>query len=133
MGLLNRSPSERSIRAAMDTALDRLVEDPRVDPDRILGLGQLPGGGAICVLARDRPLPALILQSTFTSLDPFAARHWAPGFLLRDHFDNLSVAKSLPGSMLVIHGRGGRLIPWNEGLRLAGASGHAAFRLYSGH
>jgi pimeloyl-ACP methyl ester carboxylesterase len=128
------SPSERSIRASMDAAYDRLVADPRVDPDRILGFGQSLGGGAICLLARDRPLRALILQSTFTSLDAFAASHWAPGFLLRDHFDNLSVAKSFAGPMLVIHGRDDRLIPWSEGLRLAAASGHATFRLYDcGH
>jgi pimeloyl-ACP methyl ester carboxylesterase len=128
------SPSERSIRAVMDAAYDRLVADPRVDPDRIFGFGQSLGGGAICLLARDRPLRALILQSTFTSLDAFAASHWAPGFLLRDQFDNLSVAKSFPGPMLVIHGRDDRLIPWNEGLRLAAASGHATFRLYDcGH
>jgi pimeloyl-ACP methyl ester carboxylesterase len=36
--------------------------------------------------------------------------------------------------MLVIHGRDDRLIPWNEGLRLAAASDHATFRLYDcGH
>ena len=127
-------PSERSIRAAMDAAYDRLAADPRVDPDRILGFGQSLGGGAICLLARDRPLRALILQSTFTSLDAFAGSHWAPSFLLRDHFDNLSVAKSFPGPMLVIHGRGDRLIPWKQGLQLASASGHATFSLYDcGH
>lgn len=92
------SPSERSIRAAMDAAYDR----------------------------------GLILQSTFTSLDDFAASHWAPGFLLRDHFDNLPVAKSFRGPMLVIHGRDDRVIPWKQGLRLAAASGHATFRLYDG-
>jgi len=124
------SPSEQSIRAAMDAAYDRLAADPHVDPDRIFGFGQSLGGGAICLLARDRPLRALILQSTFTSLDAFAASHWAPGFLLRDHFDNLSVARSFRGSMLVIHGRYDRLIPWKQGLRLASASEHAIFRLY---
>jgi fermentation-respiration switch protein FrsA (DUF1100 family) len=97
---------------------------------RIFGFGQSLGGGAICLLARDGPLRALILQSTFTSLDAFAPGHWAPGFLLRDHFDNLPVAKSFLGRMLVIHGRDDRLVPWNEGLRLAAATGHATLRLY---
>jgi uncharacterized protein len=128
------SPSEQSIRGAMDAAYDRLAADPRVDPERIFGFGQSLGGGAMCQLARDRPLRALILQSTFTSLDVFALKHWAPSFLLRDHFDNLSVAKSFSGPMLVIHGRDDRLIPWHEGLQLASASGHAIFRLYEcGH
>src|SRR5215469_2999295 len=128
------TPSESAIRAAMAAAYDRVAADHRVDPDRIFGFGQSLGGGAICLLARDRPLRALILQSTFTSLDAFAARYWAPSFLLRDHFDNLSVAKRFQGPMLVIHGRDDRLIPWKQGLRLASASGHAIFRLYDcGH
>jgi pimeloyl-ACP methyl ester carboxylesterase len=128
------TPSEQSIRAVMDAAYDRLAADARVDPIRIFGFGQSLGGGAVCLLARDRPLRALILQSTFTSLDGFAASYWAPGFLLRDHFDNLSVVKSFRGSMLVIHGRDDRLIPWKQGLRLASASGRATFRLYGcGH
>ena len=124
------SPSEQSIRTAMDAAYDRLAADSRIDSQRVFGFGQSLGGGAICLLARDRPLRALILQSTFTSLDVFAARYWAPGFLLRDHFDNLSVAKRFPGPMLVIHGRDDRLIPWKQGLLLASASGHGTFHLY---
>ena len=128
------SPSERSIRAAMDGAYDRLAADPRVDAQRIFGFGQSLGGGAICLLARDRPLRALILQSTFASLDSFALKYWAPSFLLHDHFDNLSVARRFPGPILVIHGRDDRLISWQEGRQLAAASTHATFRLYDcGH
>lgn len=128
------SPSETSIRAAMDAAYDRIVADPRVDRTRIFGFGQSLGGGAICLLARDRPLRALILQSTFTSLDGFTSRYWAPAFLLRDHFDNLSSVRHFPGPVLVIHGREDQLIPWQEGRRLASASPNSTFRLYEcGH
>jgi uncharacterized protein len=91
------SPSEAAIRGVMDAAYDRIAADPRVDRTRILGFGQSLGGGAICLLAKDRSLRALILQSTFPSLDIFAAEYWAPAFLLRDHFDNLaSVAHFQP-------------------------------------
>ena len=128
------SPSEVSLRAAMDAAYDRVAADPRVDRTRIFGFGQSLGGGAICLLARDRPLRALILQSTFPSLDIFAAGYWAPSFLLRDHFNNLSTVRNFRGPMLVIHGRDDRLIPWQQGQRLAAASAHATFRLYDcGH
>jgi pimeloyl-ACP methyl ester carboxylesterase len=105
------SPSERSIRTAMDAAYDRIVQDPRVDRSRIFGFGQSLGGGAICLLAKDRPLRALILLSTFPSLDIFTASYWAPSFLLRDHFDNLSTVAHFAGPVLVIHGREDRLIP----------------------
>jgi fermentation-respiration switch protein FrsA (DUF1100 family) len=128
------APSERSIRAAMDAAYDRIAADPRVDRTRIFGFGQSLGGGAICLLARDRPLRALILQSTFTSLDRFAVRYWAPPFLLRDHYDNLSSVRNFLGPMLVIHGRDDHFVPWQQGRELASASPHSTFKLYDcGH
>lgn len=128
------TPSEVSIRAAMDAAYDRIAMDPRVDRSRIFGFGQSLGGGAICLLARDRPLRALILQSTFPSLNIFAADYWAPSFLLRDHFDNLAAVRQFPGTVLVIHGREDRLVPWKQGQRLAFASARSTFRLYNcGH
>jgi pimeloyl-ACP methyl ester carboxylesterase len=128
------SPSEASIRAVMAAAYDRIAPDPRVDRTRIFGFGQSLGGGAICLLAKDRPLRALILQSTFPSLDIFAAAYWAPSFLLRDHLDNLATVRNFAGPVLVIHGRDDRLIPWQQAQRLAAASGHSRFRLYDcGH
>ena len=128
------SPSEASIRAAMEAAYDRIAADPRVDHARIFGFGQSLGGGAICLLARDRPLRALILQSTFTSLDSFTSRYWAPSFLLRDHFDNLSSVRRFLGPVLVIHGREDSFIPWRQGQQLASASPRSTFRLYEcGH
>jgi fermentation-respiration switch protein FrsA (DUF1100 family) len=133
-GRSSGSPSERSIRQAMDAAYDLIASDPRVDRTRILGFGQSLGGGAICLLAKDRPLRALILESTFPSLDIFAAGYRAPAFLLRDHFDSLATVAKFPGPILVIHGRNDRLIPWQQGRRLAAASAHATFRLYDcGH
>jgi pimeloyl-ACP methyl ester carboxylesterase len=128
------SPSEKSIQATMGAAYDRIVTDPRVDRARIFGFGQSLGGGAICLLAKDRPLKALILQSTFTSLDGFAASWGAPAFLLRSHFDNLSSVQRFSGPLLVIHGRDDRLIPWEQGRRLASAAADANFKLYAcGH
>jgi len=128
------TPSESAIRAAMAAAYDRIAADPRVDRTLIVGFGQSLGGGAICLLARDRLLRALILQSTFTSLDTLTARYWAPSVLLRDHFDNLSVVRHFPGPILVIHGRTDPVIPWRQGQRLAAASSRSTFKLYDcGH
>jgi pimeloyl-ACP methyl ester carboxylesterase len=128
------SPSEAAIRGVMDAAYDRIAADPRVDRSRIFGFGQSLGGGAICLLAKDRFLRALILQSTFPSLDIFATEYWAPAFLLRDHFDNLSSVAHFRGPVLVIHGRDDHLIPWKQGQRLAAASANSTFKLYDcGH
>jgi uncharacterized protein len=128
------SPSEAAIRIAMDAAYDRIAVDPRVDRTRIFGFGQSLGGGAICLLAKDRTLRALILESTFPSLDIFTTGYRAPSFLLRDHFDNLAVVAHFSGPVLVIHGRQDRLIPWQQAQRLASASAQSTFKLYEcGH
>ena len=128
------TPSESSIRATLGAAYDHLAADPRVDGQRVFGFGWSLGGGAICLLARDRPLRALILQSTFPSLAEFAARFWAPAFLLHDRYDNVLALRSFPGPTLVIHGRGDLLIPWRSGERLAASAKRATFRLYEcGH
>lgn len=126
--------SERAIRTAMSAAYDRLVSDPRVDPSRVVGFGQSLGGGAVCLLSRDRPLRALILQSTFTSFAAFTSRYLAPAFLLRDRFDNETAVRSFAGPVLVIHGRQDEVIPYRLGQRLAAASPRATLRLYDcGH
>ena len=128
------TPSEAAIRMTMDAAYDRIAADPRVDRARIFGFGQSLGGGAICLLAGDRPLRALILQSTFPTLDIFTAHYWAPAFLLHDHFNNLASVAAFPGPVLVIHGRADQLIPWQQGQRLAAGSPRSTFRLYDcGH
>ena len=88
------------------------------------------GGGAICLLARERNLKALILQSTFPSLDMFATHYLAPSFLLRDRFDNLGALRSYSSPVLVMHGRYDQMIPWRQAQRLAAASDRATFMLY---
>lgn len=128
------APSSDSIRRAMLTAYDRLAADPRVDPTRIIGLGESLGGGAICALSRERPLRALILQSTFPSLKMFAARYLAPSFLMRDEFENEAALRAFAGPVLVMHGRHDTLVPWRQSQRLAAASARSTFKLYNcGH
>jgi uncharacterized protein len=128
------TPSEASIGAALAAAYDRIVTDPRVDRARIVGFGQSLGGGAICLLARTRPLAALILESTFTSLDTFTSAYLAPAFLLRDHFNSLEAVRAFAGPMLVIHGSNDPVVPWQQGRQLAAAARHGTFRLYDcGH
>ena len=127
-------PSEASIGHALRAAYDRMAADSRVAPDQIFGFGQSLGGGAISLLARQRPLRALILQSTFPSLDFFAGRYGAPTALLRDRFDNMAAVREFSGPVLVIHGRYDPLIPWQQAERLAHAAPKGYFRLYDcGH
>jgi len=103
-GRSDGSPSEAGIREAMIGAYDILVARASIDRSRIVGYGQSLGGGAIAALSERRPVRAMILQSTFTSLRTFASRYWMPSFLVRDAFDNVAAVAKFAGPILVLHG-----------------------------
>ncbi len=115
------NPSEASIRAAALAAYDWARHDPRIDSTRIVAYGRSLGGGAAARLAAERSLAALILESSFTSVRPLAARMLMPGVLVRDPFDNLRALQDYRGPMLVIHGTFDDIVPVTEGRKLAAA------------
>lgn len=128
------TPSQRSIGAAFVAAYDHLVQRADVDASRVILLGRSIGGGAVCALADQRPSAALILMSTFTSARSFASRYLAPGFLVRDPFDNLSVVESYPKPVLIIHGKHDEVIPYRHGVSLYTAAKQGKMITYdSGH
>jgi len=97
-------PSQASLEAAMTAAYDWAVRQPGVDPRRVVGFGRSLGGGAACALARERPLAALVLESTFTSVRDLARGLGFPAFLVRNPFDNLSVVSRFARPILLLHG-----------------------------
>lgn len=88
----------------MTAAYDWAVRQPGVDPRRVVGFGRSLGGGAACALARERPLAALVLESTFTSVRDLARGLGFPAFLVRNPFDNLSVVSRFARPILLLHG-----------------------------
>ena len=134
-GRSSGTPSQKSITGTFVAAYDALLlsrED--VDPSRIILFGRSLGGGAVCALARQRPSAALILMSTFTSVQSMAAKFLAPKFLIRDPFNNLEVIKGYPGPVLVIHGRYDRIIPFAHGADLHREAKNSKLITYeSGH
>lgn len=113
------SPSERSIAGAALAVHDWARQDPRIDGSRIVPYGRSVGGGAAVRLAVEREVAALVLESSWTSARAFAARFLAPGFLVRDPFDNVAALSSYEGPLLVMHGRHDTIIPPGHGLALA--------------
>ena len=69
-------------------------------------------------------------MSAFTSARSFAWRFLAPGFLVRDEFNNLSVVSSYDGPILVIHGRLDTIIPYRQGISLYRAAKRATMVTY---
>ena len=126
-------PSEKTIRRTFRAAYDWAAAEGRVDPSRIVGYGRSLGGGAVAALSRDRSLAAVILESSFTSTRPFARRFGAPGFLVRDLFDNVSAVQAFEGPILIIHGADDEIIPVQHGRTLAGIHGAPIHELPCGH
>jgi pimeloyl-ACP methyl ester carboxylesterase len=127
-------PSERTIRDAVFAA-DAWARSARdLDPTRIVPYGRSLGGSAAAILAAERPVPALILESAFTSARAFANRFGAPGFLVRDPLDTLAALGRFAGPVLVLHGDRDDIVPADHGRALAAASPRAALHLLAcGH
>jgi pimeloyl-ACP methyl ester carboxylesterase len=111
-------PSERSVTDAVLAAYDWAVRQPSVDPKRVIAYGRSVGGGAATALAAARPVAALILESTFTSVAAFASRYGAPALLVRDRFDNLAAVRQFSGPVLILHGEHDETIPVSHGRAL---------------
>ncbi|MGD9503464.1 MAG: alpha/beta hydrolase [Syntrophobacteraceae bacterium] len=124
------SPSQKTVTDVFITAYDYVVTRADVDSSRIVLLGRSLGGGAICTLAANRPSAALILQSTFTSVRPFAAKHRAPAFLVRDPFDSLAVVGAYEQPVLIFHGSHDSVIPYEHGVALYKAAKHGKMITY---
>lgn len=120
-------PTFAQINESAALAYDWLASRAEVDPQRIVAMGYSIGGGAAGELTRLRKPRALILLSTFTSLEDIAHRYLLPGFLLRYPYDTLACVRGFPGPVFVEHGRGDKVIPFGMGERLAAASKHAEF------
>lgn len=111
-------PTEESITATAVAAYDAALQREEVDPERIVLFGRSLGGGAACALALRRPGAAMILQSTFTSTRPFARSFLAPGFIVKDVFDNGAVVAAYRRPLLLFHGSRDTIIPPEHGREL---------------
>lgn len=127
-------PSQQSIGDVLERAYDLAVVRDDVDGAAVIAHGRSLGGGAACELARRRPIAGLALTSTFTSVRSMAARFAAPGFAVRDPFDNLSLVRSFDGPVVVAHGVVDEVVPFAHGERLAAAASDGVFvALDGGH
>jgi len=112
-------PSFANIVEADNLAYDWLAKQPEVDKSRIVAMGYSVGGGAASELTRHREVRALILLSTYTSIEDMAHRYVLPGFLVRYPFDNVARVREYAGPVFFEHGRRDRVIPFAMGQKLA--------------
>ena len=115
-------PSFETIEAVVLGAYDTLVAQPEVDRERVVAYGRSLGGGAAAALSQKRPLAALVFQSAFTSLRPYARRYLAPGFLIRDRFEVEEAVRAFRGPVLLVHGRSDQVVPYSHSEALVEAA-----------
>lgn len=118
-------PSQRTVTRTMVAAYDWLARHAEIDANRIIGHGRSLGGGAICALSTQRPLAALLLESTFTSIRTFTRRFGLFGPLTRDPYDNLAAVQRYSGPVLIYHGTRDTLVSFSHARRLAAVAADA--------
>jgi pimeloyl-ACP methyl ester carboxylesterase len=128
-GRSSGSPSESSITSAALAAHDWARAQAFIDGKRLVAYGRSLGGAAAMLVAANRTTPALVLESTFTSVRSFAHQFAVPRFAILDPFDNLDRIKTYPGSVLVLHGEQDELVPVAHGAALARAARKSEFHV----
>ncbi|MEM1329270.1 MAG: alpha/beta hydrolase [Planctomycetota bacterium] len=113
------SPEQVSIVADALWFIERAIEDPAVDPDRVLYHGFSIGGGVAGAVTRERAPNVLVLSSTFRSMGHMFARYLIPPALAPDPYDTAGTLKQYDGPVLITHGSNDTIVPTREGRGLA--------------
>lgn len=120
-------PTFSAINEAADLSYDWLAHQADVDPSKILVMGYSIGGGAAGELTLHHPARALILLSTFTSMQDVAHRYGLPTFLIHYPYDTLARVHEFKGPVFIEHGRLDNVIPFAMGTALAGSNAATDF------
>ena len=127
-------PSFANIVASENLAYDWLAKQPEIDTTRIVAMGYSIGGGAASELTRNHSVRALVLLSTYTSIEDMAHRYVLPGFLVRYPFDNATRVREYTGPVFLEHGKRDQVIPFAMGQKLAQSKPGSEFvQLECGH
>lgn len=121
------APTQASVTDVALAAFDWLRARPGQDSAPVIAYGRSLGGAAATRLATRRPVAALVLESTFTSVRAYASRYLAPPFLVRDPFDTLGELTAYRGPLLVAHGDHDVIAPPAHGRTLAAAHPNSTF------
>jgi len=125
------APSEASIVAAAEKALEHLTGPMGVDRQRIILSGQSLGTGVAVRLAANGWGTKLVLLSPYTSMTDVGAhgpfRVFPVRLLMRDRFDSEPFAPRIDRPVLVLHGNQDEIVPFELGKALSARFPHARF------
>ena len=106
-------PSEEGLHRDARAARAALLAGGRVDPARLVYMGESLGGAVALRLAVETPPLACVLQSTFTSLRDVARQHYpaALSSLAGDAYPNRERIALLRAPVLILHGDVDEIVP----------------------
>jgi fermentation-respiration switch protein FrsA (DUF1100 family) len=116
-----RIRKEEDIYRDGQAAWDYLRYERRIPAEDIILWGRSLGGAVAVEVARHRPVGALVLESTFYTLDEMARLHyrWLPTrYLLKFHFRNGAKLQDVRAPIIIIHSPVDGYIPFAQGQRL---------------
>jgi fermentation-respiration switch protein FrsA (DUF1100 family) len=122
-GGANGQPSEQTLDETAQSALAWL-QRRGVAADRSIAMGRSIGTGVAARIAQRQSLAGLILQSPYTSTMHMARRFKAPGFLVRDRYDNEAALRTYRGPVLISHGIHDQLIEFEQAESLTALKPH---------
>ncbi|MEU4601156.1 alpha/beta hydrolase [Nocardia sp. NPDC023988] len=118
------APDEHGTYLDARAARTALLEQPEVDPARVVYLGKSLGGGVLLELAGEYPPAGMVLMSTFSGMRD-AARSvypFLPAPLVPDAYPNLRRISALRAPVLMMHGEHDELLPLRHAERLYAAA-----------
>lgn len=121
-GRSDGTPSQKHLVGDSLAFIEQVASRPEIDPNRIVlhgrSLGAAVAAQVAATLAPTRPVRAVIVQSTFTSVPRMAARFLAPWFLIRNPFRTDRALADAGVPVLILHGRDDEIISVAHARRL---------------
>jgi uncharacterized protein len=117
-------PSEEGTYRDARAALRCMLEQPGVDPGRVVYLGESLGGAVALDLALERPPAGIGLLSAFTGVREMGRVHYPviPTALVPDAYPTVRRIHDLRAPVLVLHGDRDDIVPLSHGRALFDAA-----------
>jgi fermentation-respiration switch protein FrsA (DUF1100 family) len=130
------SPSETGLYKDTETAYGYLI-GRGIPAEKIIVYGESIGGAFAVDLSARKPVKALILEDTFTSVPAMARKvmPMIPGFILATRLDSLSKVGKVSAPKLIFHSVDDEIVPFEMGNELFAAAAEPKWfvRLRGGH
>ena len=137
-GLSEGNPEEAGLYRDAQAAMDYLLKERDIDPQRIVVFGRSLGGALAARLAADHPVKGLILESAFTSAADMGAEiypFYPARLLTRLNYPTRADLQRVRAPVLIIHSRDDEIVSFAHSQRLLEAApGKSSFlELRGGH